>query len=287
VVTVPEEQLSDAVKADRLDIYRDSNDAFRNLLLGKFGRLPLGFPPDWVYESAFGPDYREAIARRTETSPLTTLEDVDMAQERQGLAEHIGRKPSDEELLMYLSHPGDALNTIKFAGRYGDCNRLPLHVWFEGIAAGEEFMFKDSGGKHHVMSMRHISSPDESGMSLVAYTLDSESFSMQVKVAEAAGQVDTGVEMADANDPYQVGSPSNGDLWVVLVKPGDMVLAPVDGMVERVLKFANYQEDRKMVPVKEGELLVQLAPAPRKCPTCAAPVSRDDFKYCPSCGQKV
>ena len=95
------------------------------------------------------------------------------------------------------------------------------------------------------------------------------------------------------------------DLWVVHVKPGDMVkkgeelfnisimkqeksiLAPVDGMVERVLKFADYQEDKKMVPVKEGELLVELVPAPRKCPTCAAPVTKDDFKFCPSCGQKV
>ena len=91
----------------------------------------------------------------------------------------------------------------------------------------------------------------------------------------------------------------------MLVKPGDMVkkgeelfnisimkqeksiLAPVDGMVERVLKFADYQEDKKMVPVKEGELLVTLVPAPRKCPTCAAPVTREEFKFCTSCGQKV
>jgi pyruvate carboxylase len=267
--------------------------------------LPLGFPPDWVYESAFGPDYREAIARRTESSPLATLEDIDMAAEQKSLAEHIGRTPTEEELLMYLSHPGDALNTIKFASRYGDCNRLPVHVWFEGIKAGDEFMFKDSSGKHHVLSMQHISRPDDLGMSLVAYSLDSESFSMQVKVAEAAGQADMGTEMAASDDPYQVGSPSSGDLWVVHVKPGDMVkkgeelcnisimkqeksvLAPVEGVVERVLKHANYQEDKKMVPVKEGELLVQLGPAPRKCPTCAAPVTRDDFKFCPSCGQKV
>jgi pyruvate carboxylase len=305
VVTVPEEQLTDETRAERLDIYRDANDAFRNLLLGKFGRLPLGFPPDWVYESAFGPEYRDAIARRTECSPLATLEDTDIAAEQRSLAEHIGRMPTEEELLMYLSHPGDALTTMKFVGRYGDCNRLPLHVWFEGVKAGDEVMFKDSGGKHHVLNMQHISRPDDLGMSLVSYSLDSETFSMQVKVAEAAGVADTGVEMADQRDPYQVGSPSSGDLWVMLVKPGDMVkkgeelfnisimkqeksvLAPVDGMVERVLKFADYQEDKKMVPVKEGELLVKLMPAPRKCPTCSAPVTRDDFRFCPGCGQKV
>ncbi|NLY41165.1 MAG: hypothetical protein GX055_06030, partial [Desulfovibrionales bacterium] len=91
----------------------------------------------------------------------------------------------------------------------------------------------------------------------------------------------------------------------VHVKPGDMVkkgeelfnisimkqeksiLSPVEGMVERVLKFADYQEDKKMVPVREGELLVHLVPAPRKCPTCGVAVARDDFKFCPACGQKV
>lgn len=48
-------------------------------------------------------------------------------------------------------------------------------------------------------------------MSLVSYTVDSETFSQQVKVAEAMGKDDVGVEMADPNDPYQVGSPSSGD----------------------------------------------------------------------------
>ncbi|UTF51168.1 pyruvate carboxylase [Desulfomicrobium sp. ZS1] len=305
VVTLPEEMLSEEIRAERLNIYQDANDAFRDLLLGKFGRLPLGFPPDWVYESAFGPEYRDAISRRTESSPLTTLLDIDVVKEQQSLTEHIGRVPTEEELIMYLNHPGDALNTIKFVGKYGDCNRLPLHVWFEGLKAGDEVMFKDSQGKHHVLSLQHIARPDDHGMSLVSYSLDSESFSMQIKVAEASGKDDSGVEMADSRNPYHVGSPSSGDLWVVHVKPGDLVkkgeelfnisimkqeksiLAPVEGMVQRVLKFADYQEDKKMVPVKEGELLVELVPAPRKCPTCAAPVTRDDFKFCPSCGQKV
>ena len=49
-----EEDMTDLERTARLDLYRDANDAFRNLLLGKFGRLPLGFPADWVYQSAFG-----------------------------------------------------------------------------------------------------------------------------------------------------------------------------------------------------------------------------------------
>jgi len=102
----PEEQLSQAVKQDRLLLYANCNDAFRNLLLGKFGRLPLGFPPDWVYESAFGADYREAIASRTEDSPLDALGDADFEGERAALTKQLGRKPTDEEFVLYLKPSG-------------------------------------------------------------------------------------------------------------------------------------------------------------------------------------
>lgn len=40
VVTLPEETLTEEIKTERLKIYQDANDAFRDLLLGKFGRLP-------------------------------------------------------------------------------------------------------------------------------------------------------------------------------------------------------------------------------------------------------
>lgn len=63
------------------------------------------------------------------------------------------------------------------------------------------------------------------------------------------------------------------------------VFAPFDAMVQRVLKTANYSEDRKMVPVKEGELLVELAPAPTLCKKCENPVASSDFKFCPYCGE--
>ena len=86
VVKTPEAEQSDNIKRSRLDIYRDANDAFRNLLLGEFGRLPLGFPDDWVYESAFGADYKKALARRTEESPLATLPEMNLDAEREALA---------------------------------------------------------------------------------------------------------------------------------------------------------------------------------------------------------
>ncbi|MBQ7585484.1 MAG: pyruvate carboxylase, partial [Desulfovibrionaceae bacterium] len=146
VAKVPQEELSEEMRKARLFIYQDCNDAFRNLLLGKFGRLPLGFPDDWVYESAFGNEWKSAIQNRTEASPLDSLKDVNLAQEKKACEDLLKRAPNDEEFVMYLNHPADALNTMRFKANFGDPNNLPLDVWFEGLKVGEDLNFIDSSG---------------------------------------------------------------------------------------------------------------------------------------------
>ena len=302
VVNTPEEELSEDTKRKRLDIYRDSNDAFRDLLLGKYGKLPLGFPPDWVYESAFGTEYQEALNRRTEESPLARLQDIDLEQERENLARDLERKPTQEEFIMYLNHPGDALKTINFRKDYGDQNQLPLDVWFEGLEEDQELYFNDRNGKPHHFVILNVSEPDAAGISYVRYTLDSETLTREVQVAEPVSKKAEGEEKADANNPYHVGAPCSGDMWVMHVKPGDIitqgqevcnlsvmkqeksVVAEIDGVVQRVLKFANYQMDKKMVPVKEGDLLVELGPITSSCPKCSEILQDANSRYCPSCG---
>ncbi len=304
VAGVTDADLTDSMQQERLMLYRNSNDAFRNLLLGKFGRLPLGFPPDWVYESAFGADYKNALAERTEASPLDGLPAIDIAQERAGLAEHLKRAPTEEELVMYLNHPGDALKTIQFRQKFGNPNWLPVDVWFEGLVPGRELIFRDTDDKPHQMAIIDIPEPDDQGVSLVRYALNGETFSHAVKVSEARQGAAAGTEMADRANPFQVGSPSNGDLWIMYVAPGDVVkkgeelfnitimkqekavLSPLDGIVKRVVKTANYKEDKKMVPVREGELIIELAEVPTTCKGCDTPLGGGGFHFCPMCGRK-
>jgi pyruvate carboxylase len=305
VAATPESELNDELKKERLILYRESNDAFRDLLMGRFGRLPLGFPPEWVYESVFGDDYRRLLSQRTEASPLLSLADVNFEAEKQDLIRQIEREPTDEELVMYLNHPGDALKTIAFRHEFGNPNRLPLDVWFEGLTLDRELIFNDSNDKPHRMEILDMAPADPTGMSLVRYTLDDETFAYPVKVATTTGAAAGSLELADRDNPAHVGSPSTGDLWVMYVQPGDIVkkgeelfnitimkqekavLAAMDGIVERVLKTADFKHDKKMVPVREGELLVILGPVPKKCASCQAPVKEESFRFCPQCGAAV
>jgi pyruvate carboxylase len=305
IVNTPENELSEEVRAKRIDIYRDCNDAFRNLLLGHYGKLPLGFPPDWVYESAFGTNYREALQSRKEESPLNWVEDMELDAERESIARALGRHPSDEEFVMYLNHPSDALKTIQFRKTYGDQNLLPLDVWFEGLEVGEELYFNDNNGKPHHLVILDISAPNIAGISVIRYELDSEQLHLEVQVTEPLTHSGEGEEKGDPQNPYHITAPSTGDLWVMHVKQGDLVkanqeicnlsimkqekavLTTVDGKVKRVLKHANYQADKTMVPVKEGDLLVELEPIAATCPYCHLPLLLEDCHFCPQCGHRL
>jgi pyruvate carboxylase len=302
VAGVPENRLNDNLKKERLMLYKESNDAFRNLLLGRFGKMPLGFPPDWVYESAFGQDYQKYINDRTQDSPLKTLELIDIEAEKEALTTQIERTPTDEELVLYLNHPGDALKTIIFRHNFGNPNRLPLDVWFEGLTVGREIDFCDTDGKPHRMSIIDISPVDILGIRLVRYHLDDETFTHPVQAAEPKTTGPGAMEMADKKNPCHVGSPSTGDLWVMYVKPGDTVtkgeelfnitimkqekavVSPMDGIVERILKTADYKHDKQMTPVLEGELLVVLGPVPKRCEKCKSPIKDESYRFCPVCG---
>jgi pyruvate carboxylase len=305
IAGIPDSELDDNLKQERLLLYQDSNDAFRDLLLGKFGRLPLGFPPDWVYQSAFGKDFQDAISARTEDSPLAALPPVDIDAERLGLEKHIGRPATEEELVMYLNHPGDALKTIEFRHKFGNANRLPVDVWFEGLEPGRELIIRDTNDKPHLITILDIGPPDDEGMSLVRYMLDAETFSYPVKVAEASQSSSKANQLADRDNPHHVPCPSNGDLWIMYVSPGDIVkkgeelfnitimkqekavLSPMDAVVKRVVKTANYKEDKKMVPVREGELIVELGEIPRQCADCGHPMAGEAYQFCPMCGGKL
>jgi pyruvate carboxylase len=126
----------------------------------------------------------------------------------------------------------------------------------------------------------------------------------EVQVAASVKEGKKGVEMADKDNPYHIAAPFNADLWIVYKKAGDSVQAgekvlsltlmkieygvasPVNGAVKRVLVFADYKSDKKMVPVLQGQLLIELAPPHECCPRCKAGINKED-RFCSKCGSEI
>ena len=120
----PEEQ------EELLQLFKHAPGDFKNLILGHYGRLPVGWPDEWVYKSAFGEEWQQKIKERKETSPLEAIPDEDLDALRKQLEEELGRPASEEEFILYLMHPKDAIDFIKFREKYGDAPLvLPTKVW--------------------------------------------------------------------------------------------------------------------------------------------------------------
>jgi pyruvate carboxylase len=73
---------------------------------------------------------------------------------------------------------------------------------------------------------------------------------------------------------------------ISIMKQEKAVTAPRDGIVLRVLKTADYRESKKMVPVLEGELILELGPVPRFCKNvaCGKALVAAGYAFCPHCG---
>ncbi len=128
--------------------YKDSNDDLKNLMLGRYGEFPFYRPADEIYEAVFGPDWKEIVECDT---CYQKIEDVDLDVEKKVLEHRLGRTATEDELVLYLQHPNDAIDFFKFEAKYGKTWVLPPSIWFRkgGFTLGEKFEVPDVFGRLH------------------------------------------------------------------------------------------------------------------------------------------
>lgn len=134
------------------DRYGNPSGDLKNLLLGKYGPFPFYRPADWIYEKVFGTGWQNLLA---DEGGVEDIEDMDIDKERQILAERLGHKPTEQQLVTYLQHPNDAVNFFKFEEEFGKVYVLPPSIFLRrgGYKLGESLMFKDHDGKEHVIEI--------------------------------------------------------------------------------------------------------------------------------------
>ena len=132
--------------------YEDANDDLKNLMLGRYGELPFYKPSDDIYRAVFGSNWKEITQRE---KGYQRIEDIDLDVEKKVLEHRLGRAATEDEFVLYLQHPNDAVNFFKFEEKYGKTWVLPPCVWFKkgGFTLGEKFEFSDAYGKHHIVEI--------------------------------------------------------------------------------------------------------------------------------------
>lgn len=134
------------------DRYGNCSGDLKNLLLGKYGPFPFYRPADWIYEKAFGPDWRNILEKE---GGVMEIEDMDIEKERETLRKRLGTEPTEQQLVTYLQHPNDAVEFFKFEEKFGQVYVLPPSIFFKrgGFSLGENLMFTDHYGKKHLIEV--------------------------------------------------------------------------------------------------------------------------------------
>ncbi len=198
----PEEQ------GELLTLLRTTTSDFKNLLLGGYGALPAGWPADWVYQSAFGDEWKEKLASRNELGAVDAVVDDDLAVIRETLTEKLGRGPTEEEYILYLMHPTDALAMTEFRELYGEAPLvLNTDVWREGLKrAGDTVQFEIKG-KPYEVELVSIGAEHE-GLIHVVLRVNNKTRVFRVETPRHKT-----IEIRMATGPNQLGAPINGNVW--------------------------------------------------------------------------
>jgi pyruvate carboxylase len=218
------EAMTKEEQEELLMLFRNAPGDFKNLLLGNYGKFPTGWPTDWVYQSAFGDEWKKKINERKELSPLDSLEPDDLGTLRKDLAENIGREPGEEEFILYLMHPKDTLEYIEFRGKHGDAPLvLPTDVWREGLKKPGDRVNFELWGKPYSLELVSIGSENE-GIIHVVMSVNNRTRVYKVETPRAKK-----AELRIAKTPHDIGAPINGNVWRIgnpergALKVGDIV----------------------------------------------------------------
>jgi pyruvate carboxylase len=207
-----------------LTLFRNAPGDFKNLLLGNYGKLPVGWPADWVYKSTFGEEWETKIKERKELSPLDSVVDDDLEKIRRELSDSLGREATEEEFILYLMHPKDAMEFIEFREKYGEAPLvLPTNVWREGLKRPGNRVDFDLWGKPYTIELVSVGAEHEGIIHVV----------MKVNNKTRVYKVDTPrakkAEIRMAKGLNEIGSPINGNIWRIgnpergALKVGDIV----------------------------------------------------------------
>ncbi|MGQ9812966.1 MAG: biotin/lipoyl-containing protein [Dissulfurimicrobium sp.] len=262
--------MSENEQEELLNLFRTAPGDFKNLILGHYGRLPMGWPAEWVYKSAFGEEWEEKIKERIELSPLDIIPDDNLEKIRSELAGHLRREPTEEEFILYLMHPKDALTFIEFRDTYGKAPLvLPTNVWREGLRNPGDKVEFELGGKPYCIEIVSLGK-EHDGVIHVVMRVNNKTRVYTVETPRAKK-----VEVRMARGHGQIGAPINGSVWRIgnpqrgVLRVGDIVhkgeeianleamkmenaiIAPFDAQVKEICVRLNES-------VQEGQLLFEL-----------------------------
>lgn len=240
-------------------------DSVVSYFKGMMGQPEWGFPEDLQKVVLKG---EEPITCRP--GELLPPEDFDYITE--GLKKYFNVKPSKKDIISYALYPDVFTDYLKYVKENGDLSRMNSDIFFHGLAEGEIAEVEITEGKTMIIKLIEIGRKlDEEGYRTLHFEVNGNRREIRIKdrVSVQASTKIAETQMANVDDPLEIGSSIPGTVLKVLVKEGDKIkendslvvieamkmetniTAATSGIVDSVLVKEGKQ-------VKSGELLIKL-----------------------------
>ncbi|RRB06409.1 pyruvate carboxylase [Larkinella rosea] len=227
-------------------------ESVKGFFKGELGQPYGGFPHD-IQEIVLKGEKPLTGRPNEKLAPINFEEDFKKFEEQ---------FPQNEGFLDYLSYqmyPKVYEEYYKAIEEHGDVSIIPTPAFLYGLKENEEILIEIDAGKNILVRLLYVSEPDEQGMRTVTFELNGQS--RQVQVRDKSQKVDFQANAKVSKDG-DVGSPLQGRLTKILVKPGDVVtknqpLFVIEAMKMESIVAAPKAGTVKQVVLKEGMVVVQ------------------------------
>ncbi len=230
-------------------------DSIVGYFSGNIGQPDGGFPKELQKIVLKG---KEAISERP--GKLLPPEDFDAIKNH--LTQSYAMKHiTDKNVISYALYPKVYDDYCDYQEYYNDVSQLESHIFFYGLAKGEETSINIGEGKDLLIKYVDASEANEEGMRSLTFEING--VMREVKIQDKNLEVNTNrILKADKNNPCHLGSTIPGTVGKIFVKEGDivsrnMVLMTVEAMKMETSVLSKVDGVVDKIYIKEGEKVSQ------------------------------
>lgn len=238
-------------------------DSVVSYFMGMMGQ-PMGGFPEKLQKLVLKD--KEPITCR----PGELLEDEDFNKISQYLDINYKIDSTMEDVLSYALYPKVFEEHLKYKDEHGDLSRMKSDIFFHGLREGEIGEVEIEEGKILVIKLVEIGRINDKGYRTLYFEVNDSRRTIQIlDKATNLLKLDLETQLADANDPKDIGSSIPGTVAKILVKVGDEIkenqlVAVIEAMKMETQITSSTQGIVKSISFKEGdrievdELLIRL-----------------------------
>ena len=154
--------------------------------------------------------------------PGLLIPEADFDKDKDYLNDKFNMKSNIRNILSYELYPKVYEEYLKHLQEYNDISKLESDVYFYGLGVGEECDVEIEEGKMLTISLRNIGEVKENGYRTIVFDLNGMHREVEIKDNNYAGSIKQ-VELANMDNPLEIGASIPGKVIKVLVKEGDVV----------------------------------------------------------------